>query len=345
MIRNISFSDALSEGLVQAMDKDISIFVTGIGVDYASGVFGTTKDAFKKFGKARVFESPAMENAITGICIGAAASGSRPLLVHYRNDFLLLSLDQLMNLAAKWNYMYGGNAPAVPVVIRAIIGRGWGQGATHSQSLQSVLAHFPGVAVVMPTFPEDAKGLLLSAFESKSPVVLLEHRSLFDLQGNVPLEPTKTPIGKAKVIRQGADVTIVACSIMVLEALSAAKYLSNFGIDVEVIDLISIRPLDELTILNSVIKTGRLLVADTSWVRFGVTSEVTAMVTEKAFSYLKCSPVRIGLPDCPAPVTKVLEDKFYPNALDIIDAVRKMLNRNDIDIDFKPAEDTFKGPY
>lgn len=345
MIRNLSFSAALSEGLVQAMDIDNSIFVTGIGVDYSAGVFGTTKEAFKKFGKARVFESPAMENAITGICIGAAASGSRPLLVHYRNDFLLLSLDQLVNLSAKWNYMYGGNAPAAPIVVRAIIGRGWGQGATHSQSLQSVLAHFPGVAVVMPTFPEDAKGLLLSAFESNSPVVILEHRSLFDLLGNVPLEPTKTPIGKAKVIRQGVDVSIVASSIMVLEALAAAEYLSKFDIDVEVIDLISIRPLDESTILTSVIKTGRLIVADTSWVSFGVASEVTAIVTEKAFSYLKCSPVRIGLPDCPTPVAKVLEDAFYPTAIDIIDSVRKMLKRNDITLDFKLSEDTFKGPY
>jgi pyruvate dehydrogenase E1 component beta subunit len=262
MIRNISFSDALSEGLVQAMDKDISIFVTGIGVDYASGVFGTTKDAFKKFGKARVFESPAMENAITGICIGAAASGSRPLLVHYRNDFLLLSLDQLMNLAAKWNYMYGGNAPTVPVVIRAIIGRGWGQGATHSQSLQSVLAHFPGVAVVMPTFPEDAKGLLLSAFESKSPVVLLEHRSLFDLQGNVPLEPTKTPIGKAKVIRQGTDVTIVSFGKIIKLAYIAAEELAKDGISVEIIDLRTVRPIDYEAIVESVKKTNRLIILE-----------------------------------------------------------------------------------
>jgi pyruvate dehydrogenase E1 component beta subunit len=201
------------------------------------------------------------------------------------------------------------------------------------------------VAVVMPTFPEDAKGLLLSAFESKSPVVLLEHRSLFDLLGHVPKDPIKTPLGKAKVIRQGLDVTIVASSIMAIEAISAAKYLSKFGIDVEVIDLISIRPLDESTILKSVTKTGRLLVADTSWVSFGVTSEVTAMVTEKAFSYLKCSPVRIGLPDCPAPVSKVLEDAFYPNAIDIISAILKMLNRKDISIDFNSPEDKFKGPY
>lgn len=327
------------------MDKDVSIFVTGIGVDYSSGVFGTTKEAFDKFGKSRVFESPAMENAITGICIGAAATGSRPLLVHYRNDFLLLGLDQLMNLAAKWNYMYGGNAPEVPVVIRAIIGKGWGQGATHSQSLQSVLAHFPGVAVVMPTFPVDAKGLLLSAFESKSPVIILEHRSLYTILGNVPIEPTKTPIGEARVIREGTDVTIVACSIMALESLLAANYLSKYGIEVEVIDLISIRPLDELTILKSVMKTGRLLVADTSWVSFGVSSEVTALVAEKAFSYMKCSPVRIGLPNCPAPVTKVLEDVFYPNAKDVIDAVLKILKKNELQIDFEFPEDTFKGPY
>src|SRR4051812_49224749 len=172
-MRQIKYWQALSEGIVQAMERDPNIFMTGIAVDYPSGIFGSTVEATKRFGPKRVFDSPAMENALTGIAIGAAAMGKRPIIVHPRNDFMFLAFDMMLNLAAKWKYMYGGNAGSVPIVVRAVIGKGWGQGATHSQSLHAPLAHFPGLSVVMPAFPDDAKGLLLSALQNEGPVIML----------------------------------------------------------------------------------------------------------------------------------------------------------------------------
>src|SRR3979411_1844891 len=175
-MRQLKFSEALSEGIVRAMERDPNIYMTGIAVAYPSGSFGSTVEATKRFGPKRVFDSPAMENALTGIAIGAAAVGKRPIIVHPRNDFMFLAFDQLINLAAKWKYMYGGRAGTVPIVVRAVVGRGWGQGATHSQSLQAPLAHFPGLTVLMPTSPNDAKGLMMAALQHDEPVVILEHR-------------------------------------------------------------------------------------------------------------------------------------------------------------------------
>ena len=344
-MRIISYAEALSEGLVSGMRKDPKVFVTGHGVDYPSGVFGTTRKALDEFGPTRVFDSPSMENALTGICIGASAMGMRPVLVHHRNDFMFLAFDQMINLAAKWRYMYGGNAGQVPIVVRGVIGRGWGQGATHSQSLQSSIAHFPGIAVVMPATPMDAKGLMISALKSPSPVVILEHRKLFDITGDVPVNDFETQIGKAKIVRFGTDISVVASSYMVIEALRAAEFLSKFSISVEVIDLRSIRPLDQDTILNSISKTGRLVVADTSWIQFGVASEISALVAEKAFKYLKAPIVRIGLPDCPAPSSEVLESLFYPTADILQKTITRVLGMNEIKAKLIQDADNFIGPY
>ena len=344
-MRLLTYANAIAEATVQAMATDESIFLTGIGVGYSSGVFATTSSANEAFGKNRVFESPAMENAITGICMGAAAMGMRPLLVHYRNDFLFLSLDQLINLCSKWHYMFGGNTPHAPLVIRAVIGRGWGQGATHSQSIQSTLAHYPGLCVLMPTFPYDAKGMLISALKSNSTVIILEHRSLFELTGEVPKEIYEIELGKAKIVREGSDLTIVASSYMVLEAISAAKFLAHHGLSIEVIDLRSIKPLDKETILESVKKTGHLVVADTSWINYGVSSEISALVAEEGFQDLKKPIIRIGLPNCPAPTAKSLEDVYYPRALQIAEAVVRLLGRTNIEVVLKPDIDTFSGPY
>ena len=344
-MRTLTYAQAISEALVIGMRQNPKVFITGIGVDYPAGVFGTTKEALDEFGSSRVFDSPSMENALTGICIGASAMGMRPVIVHHRNDFMFLAFDQMINLAAKWRYMYGGNAGQVPIVVRGIIGRGWGQGATHSQSLQSPIAHFPGITVVMPAMPADAKGLILSALKSPSPVVILEHRSLFDIVGEVPEGESETPIGKAKVLRVGSDISVVCTSYMVIEAMRAAEFLLRFGISVEVIDLRSIRPLDEETIINSVIKTGKLVVADTSWVQYGVASEIAGLVAEKAFSYLKAPVVRIGLPDSPAPSSKILEDAFYPSANSLQQAIAKLLGRGDITATLDPEIDNFMGPY
>jgi len=343
-MRKIKFSEALSEGLTQAMESDINIFVTGIGVDYPSGIFGSTVAAADRFPQ-RVFDAPAMENALTGIAIGAAAVGKRPVIVHPRNDFMFLAFDMLINLAAKWKYMYGGKAGAVPIVVRAVIGKGWGQGPTHSQSLQSVLAHFPGLIVLMPALPKDAKGLLMSALKQNSPVVLLEHRSLYDVVDDVPEEAFFTPIGKAAVLREGSDVTIVATSFMVYEALHAANQLETLGISVEVVDLRSIRPLDEETILLSIKKTGRLIVVDTSWEHCGVSSEIAALAAEKAFNYLKAPVRRITPANCPAPVSLPLEKAFYPTSSTIANATLVMLESHHEMIGDIDRLDNFKGPY
>lgn len=341
----MTYAQAISEALVIGMRLNSKVFITGIGVDYPVGVFGTTKEAFDEFGNSRVFDSPSMENALTGICIGASAQGMRPVIVHHRNDFMFLAFDQMINLAAKWRYMFGGNAGNVPIVVRGIIGRGWGQGATHSQSLQSPIAHFPGIAVVMPATPADAKGLILSALKSPSPVVILEHRSLFDIVGEVPEGEYETPIGQANILRLGSDVSLICTSYMVIEAMRAAKFLSRYGISVEVIDIRSVRPLDEETIINSVMKTGKVVVADTSWVQYGVASEIAGLVAEKAFSFLNAPVVRIGLPNSPAPSSKILEDAFYPSANSLQQAITKLLGRGDISDTLDPEIDNFMGPY
>jgi pyruvate/2-oxoglutarate/acetoin dehydrogenase E1 component len=344
-MREMTYAQALSEGLCQAMERDPAIFVTGIAVDYPSGIFGSTTAAAKRFGPDRVFDAPAMENALTGIAIGAAAMGKRPIIVHPRNDFMFLSFDNLINLAAKWRYMFMGRAGNVPIVVRAVIGKGWGQGATHSQSLQAPLAHFPGLSVVMPTFPSDAKGLTLAALRHNGPVVILEHRSLYSVSGEVPEDDTPTPIGKANVVRKGRDITIVGTSLMAYEAMHAADELARHGVEAEVIDLRSIRPLDEETILDSVKKTGRLIVTDTSWELCGVVSEIAALAAEKAWSHLKAPVRRIALPNCPAPVSFELEQAFYPKASTIAKAALATLGADPERVGDLSREDNFKGPY
>lgn len=344
-MRRIKYVQALSEGLVQSMERDPSIFVTGTTVDYSSGIFGSTVEAMKRFGPKRVFDAPAMENALTGIAIGAAIVGKRPVVVHARNDFMFLAFDQLINVAAKWRYMFGGRAGAVPIVTRGVIGRGWGQGATHSQSLQAPLAHFPGLSVLMPAFPDDAKGLTAAALRHDGPVVILEHRSLYETEGDVPTELLPTPIGKARVVRPGKDITIVATSFMAYEALYAANELAKQGIDAELIDPRSIRPLDEATILDSVRKTGRLVVADTSWELCGFASEIAALAVEKAFTSLRAPVRRITLADCPAPVSQVLESAFYPRASTVAKVVTAVLGGRATDAEALDRDEHFKGPY
>lgn len=344
-MRTLTYAQALSEGLVQAMERDPNIFVTGIAVDYPSGIFGSTTEAARRFGPARVFESPAMENALTGIAIGAAAMGKRPVVVHPRVDFMFLAFDQLINMAAKWRYMFNGHAGTVPLVVRAVIGKGWGQGATHSQSLQAPLAHFPGLTVVMPTFPDDAKALTIAALQHDGPVIILEHRSLYSTEGGVSESFTAATLGKARVVRQGKDVTIVGSSYMAYEALHAADELARQGIAAEVIDLRTIRPLDEEAILTSVAKTGHLVVADTSWELCGVVSEVAGLVAEKGFRFLKAPVKRIALANCPAPVSLKLEEAFYPKASTIAKAALSTLGYDPETVGAIDRESTFKGPY
>jgi pyruvate dehydrogenase E1 component beta subunit len=282
---------------------------------------------------------------MTGVAIGAALNGKRPIFVHARNDFMFLALDQLINNAAKWKYNFAG-ASSAPIVVRSIIGKGWGQGPTHSQSIQSLVAHIPGLFVAMPSSPYTAKGILLKSLEIDTPVILFEHRSLYDKTEDVPLEPYTIEFGKARIAREGKDITVVATSMMVQEALKAADILEKHGISVEVVDPISLSPLDEDAIIASVEKTGRLVCVDTSWLRCGIASEISAIIAEKAFKFLKAPIKRIAWPDSPCPVSKVLEEVFYRDFRDVARACCELLEK-DIScvIHEQRREDRFVGPY
>ena len=321
--RQLGYLKAISEGLVQAMEKDKKIFLMGEGVDNIRGVYGVTLPAYKRFGSKRVIDTPLSENGLTGFAIGAAMDGLRPVLFHQRNDFMMLTMDQLVNQAAKINYISAGKHK-VPLTIVSFVARKVGEGAQHSQSLQSLFAHVPGLKVIMPTTPYDAKGMLLSAISDDDPVIVLYH--WIRTEGDVPLEAYEVPLGSSKIVRSGTDVTIVGISAVVMDALAAAHELSIAGIDAEVIDLRSIRPLDERTIINSVKKTGRLAVVDTGWKNFGVSSEITALVAEKAFSFLKSPPCRIGMADTPAPAAPDLLKSYHPDREMIVAAIRQIMH-------------------
>lgn len=296
------------------MLEDDRVIVVGEGVPDPKGVFGTTSGLLQQFGPRRVFDMPIAENGMTGICIGAAISGYRPVMVHQRVDFALLCFDQLLNTAAKWRYMFAGQV-SVPIVVRVVIGRGWGQGPQHSQSLQALFAHVPGLKVVMPTSGYDAKGMLLAAVRDDNPVIFIEHRWLHDIRDSVPAGPYTVPLNQAVTRRTGRDATVVAFSYMNIEALLAASALSDFGIELEVIDARAVRPLDVGSILSSVKRTGVLIVADTAWKTGGVAGELIASVVENEFNALRFPPLRICLPDLPTPTSHYLTRDYYPDAL------------------------------
>ncbi|MDD5108730.1 MAG: alpha-ketoacid dehydrogenase subunit beta [Candidatus Omnitrophica bacterium] len=351
MNRQINLAQAVLEATAQCMQDDGSVYIMGLGVTDPKGVFGTTLGLEKKFGAKRVLDMPVAENGMTGIAIGSALVGMRPILTHQRIDFMLLSLDQIINNAAKWHYMFGGKMK-IPIVIRLLVGRGWGQGPQHSQSLQALFAHIPGLKVVMPATPYDAKGLLVSAVEDNNPVIFIEHRWLHNTLGNVPLEKYRIPLGKAKVVKEGKDLTIISSSYTTLEAIKVAELFKNEGINIEVVDLRTIKPLDELTIIKSVKKTRRLIVIDSAWRSFSVASEILAQVAEKAYQSLKCAPVRITFPDAPTPTGWALSNHYYPQIEDIINTVKKMLKINKpqrsekvLDKPLDVPDATFKGPF
>ncbi len=350
MERKINFASAIHEATDYCLGHDPSVYVMGLGVPDPRGIFGTTTGLAKKHGARRVLDMPCAENGMTGVAIGSAIVGQRPIVVFQRMDFALLCVEQIVNQAAKWHYMFGGKM-SVPIVLRMIIGRGWGQGPQHSQSLHAWFAHIPGLKVVMPATPHDAKGLLIASVEDNNPVLFLEHRWLHNLSDYVPTDPYRVPLGEARVATVGSDLTIVANSYMTIEAMHAAKALALEGINVEVIDLRTIKPLDKQAILSSVAKTGRLLVVDGGACEFGVSAEIVAMVTETAWSGLKCAPRRLAMPDCPVPTSPALSMDFYPRWGDIVKAAGDMLGRK---IAVKPAQNpvphdvpdnSFTGPF
>ena len=318
--RDISYAQAVREGLDQAMELDSGVIVIGEGVPDPKSIFNTTAGLREKYGARRVFDMPLSENGVTGICIGAALSGMRPVMVHQRIDFALLAMDQLVNNAAKWHYMFDGKA-TVPLVVRLIVGRGWGQGPQHSQSLQALFAQVPGLKVVMPATAYDAKGMLLAAIEDDNPVIYVEHRWLHGVVDTVPAAAYRVPLDRARLLHRGDDVTVAAFSYMTLEALLAARALKSQSVGVEVIDMRSVRPLDQDAVVESVRRTGRLLVADTAFRTGGIAAELISQVVERGFKSLKTAPMRITLPDHPAPTSHFMVDQYYPTPMTIADAV------------------------
>ncbi|HEY8422737.1 MAG TPA: alpha-ketoacid dehydrogenase subunit beta [Thermoclostridium sp.] len=322
--RVMTYRDALHEAFDQSLARDPRVFIMGEGVDDVAGVFGTTKGLKEKYGAERVFDTPIAENSLTGFAAGAAMAGLRPVLVHARMDFLLLSLDQLVNHASKWCYMFGGQV-TVPMVVRTISARGWGSGAQHSQCIQGMLMNVPGLKIVAPATPYDAKGLMISAIIDNNPVLFVEHRWLHKTTGHVPEELYSIPIGKGVIRREGDDITIVGISYMLVEALKAAEKLQEAGISAEVVDLRSLKPFDEELLIKSVEKTGRLIIADTGSKTGSVASEIAAFAAEKAFHLLKKPVKRVCCPDTPTPTSDVLEKAFYPTDNDIFNEAVKLV--------------------
>lgn len=323
MSRNITLSKAINEATDICMERDKNVYLMGLGAPDLNGFSGTTVGLQEKYGADRVLDMPLAENGMTGVAIGSALAGRRPIMAHHRIEFAMLAFEQIMNQAANWRYMYGGQS-SIPLVIRMLVGRGWGQGPQHSQSLQAMFAHEPGLKVVMPATPYDAKGLLIAAIEDNDPVIYLEHRWLHQTFGDVPEGYYRVSLGEAKIVRSGTDVTIIASSYMVLESLSAAHCLAKDGIDAEIIDLRTISPLDKTCILESVSRTGRAIVADLGWRSFGISSEVITVIVEQLWQKLKCHPRRVTLPDIPTPATRGLAKYYYPRAIQIVNSIREM---------------------
>lgn len=323
--RVVGSVEALREALAYHMDESERVFLLGQGVDDPGGMFGVTKGFKEAYGAERVFDTPVSEEGMTGICVGAAMTGMRPVYFHNRPDFLLLTFNQLVNHAAKMHYMDNGQHN-VPMVIWAAIGRGWGSGPQHSQAIQGLLLGVPGLKIVMPSTPYDVKGLMITAIKDNNPVIFIEHRWLMRRTGIVPKEPYAIPFGKGVYRRRGKDVTIVGASQAIDLALTAANQLAeNENIQAEVIDLRTIQPIDEEIILESLQNTGRLLVVDTGWAIGGVCAEIGCLVAEKGFASLKAPIKRLGLPQCHSPAGYDLEQLYYPNVETTKEAIKSLI--------------------
>jgi pyruvate dehydrogenase E1 component beta subunit len=320
----ISYAQAINAGLRQAMELDPGVFVYGIGADGASGIFGTTTGLVERFGKKRVFDTPIAEGGLTALAAGAANSGLRPVLVHQRLDFMLYSIDQIVNWIAPWRFMSGGSAK-MPITIRAIVGKGWGQGPQHTKSLHSWFAHVPGLQVVMPGSPADAKGLLLSSIMSDDPTLFIEGRALYSMQEDVPNDPYFIRLGEALIRRPGKHVTIVTFGSMVPTTLQAANVLAQSNVSAEVIDLRCLMPLDLEPVISSVRKTGRLVVAEPGWRQYGAGAEIIASVSETVGRF-RNRPRRVAWPQSAVPTSHKLEEQFYPDSEDIVAACRAIMS-------------------
>lgn len=321
-----NYGDAIYRGLKALLDHDPDVFVIGQGLWSPWYVGGTMTDLDKQYGRDRIMDSPVSENATTGAAIGAAMSGMRPIVVHPRMDFMLLAVDPIVNQASNWSYLFNGQVP-VPVCIRSIINRGGEQGAQHSQSLQGMYAHIPGLKVVMPGTATDAFQLLVDAVYDGNPVLYIDDRWCYGINGTVPDRIDPQPIGRGAILRSGRDLTIIVWSVMVQEALLAADQLAKEGIEAEVLDLRSIKPWDRELVMSSVNRTRRAVVAESAWATGGFHAEVSASIAHLCHGSLLAPVVRVTLPDCPAPSARTLEEPYYPKAATITAAVYRVVGR------------------
>ena len=324
MNRILSLGAAIREGLLEVSMRDSSVLLMAEGIADPSSVYGTTADIGKFIDPKRIIEMPVSENGLCGVAIGAALVGKRPVISFHRVEFALLAMEQIINNAAKAHYISNGRHK-VPLVIRMIVGRGWGQGPEHSQSMEAVFSHFPGLKVVMPTYPGDGKGMMIAAVEDNNPVLIIEHRWCHYAMGHVPEGYYTEPLDGPREVCHGKDLTIVATSYMTLEAVRAAEALKKMGYSATVFDLRVLRPLKLNKIFESVQQTGRLLTVDTGFKMFGIGAEIVAEVTENCFSYLKNAPSRLGLPDHPTPSSRGFIHGFYTDSTTILRSVSTML--------------------
>ncbi len=325
-LRTLTYAQAINEALTQAMELCEDVVVLGQLVDYKPGVFGTTTGLVERFGSARVRDMPVAESLMTSAAIGLAVAGLRPVLVHQRLDFMLYSMDAITNWLALWRFKSNGRS-SVPVTIRAIVGKGWGQGPQHSKSLHAWFAHLPGIRVAMPATASDCKGLLLEAIFGEDPTIVIEHRSLFSMSDIVSAEPYRVRFGHAMIRRPGRDVTLVAVGVMVPQALRVAEQLAKEAIEVEVIDLRTVSPWDHVAVCRSAGRTRRLVVADPSWRSGSIAAEVIATVCEQLGPRLAAPPARVCLPDSHSPMSSALEEQYYPNDAVMAQTIRAVIGQ------------------
>ncbi len=342
----MKYSEAINKALEIILKNNQNSFIIGLGVPDPSGIFGTTFGLQKKFGKNRVMDSPTSENALTGICIGAAAGGMLPIMTHHRVEFVLLALEQIFNQASKWNFIF--DKKEMPLIIRLIIGRGWGQGPQHSQALHSIFSHFPGLQVYVPTFPNDIYDLLIKSSKIKKPSIFFEHRWLYNIKQDRKIKSSKCD-GKPRIIKKGKDLTLVTLSYATIQAMQVVKTLENNGLSIEHIDLISTRPIHYTKIINSVKKTKKIVLIDIGWIPVSISSEIIAYLNDKL--EFKIKSLRIGNEDHPTPASPTLAKKYYPSIFSMTKKIFKFLN-----VDYKSLEEdknsivdkpdeSFTGPF
>jgi pyruvate dehydrogenase E1 component beta subunit len=322
--RELTIREAIREALAEELARDPKVFLMGEDIGRAGGVFMVTAGLQEEFGPDRVMDTPISEAGVAGVGVGAAMTGMRPVVEIMFSDFLTLALEQIVNQAAKMHYMTGGQAH-VPLVVRTTVGAGRGAAAQHSQSMQAWVAHVPGLKVVMPSTPYDAKGLLKSAIRDKNPVIFLEDKMSYDVKGSVPTEEYTIPLGVADIKRQGEDVTLVAISSMIQVALRAADSLEQEGIRAEIVDPRCLKPLDKEAIVASVRKTSRAVVIDEGYLAYGATAEIASIIADEAFFYLDAPVKRIGALDVPVPMVPVLELTTIPNEEQVVETVRVLM--------------------